>query len=370
MAQDPRVVFFGAAGYTGRLAVKAAAARGIPFALAGRDRTRLEALRADLPGEAEVIVADARNPASLDAVARAGAVVCSTAGPFSDLGAPVVEACLRHGTHYLDTTGEQGWVADCLDRYDQQARDRGVVLCPSMAYEVAVCDCAAAVAARGMSEVAEVLVVYAVHRFGTSRGTKLSVLRSVSDAGFQWEGAARRTELPAADVRRAILPEPVGPRALVSFPSPETVTVPHHLRVGRVRTYLAVPEQLGPLLAAAAPRLPSLLDGAVGHLLRRAVEQLGPGPSEHSRKRARSTCIAVARSRDGAARSVRVHLEDPYGLTGEILVIGASNLVDGGIAPGFRAPSEVARDPAAFLQILAQRGAGTEVLDADLLAAR
>jgi hypothetical protein len=62
---------------------------------------------------------------------------------------------------------------------------------------------------------------------------------------------------------------------------------------------------------------------------------------------------------------VVVRLEDPYGRTGEILVTGASHLVDGGIAPGFRAPSEVARDPGAFLQLLAARGAATEVLEAE-----
>jgi short subunit dehydrogenase-like uncharacterized protein len=365
MAGEAQVVFFGATGYTGRLAARAAADRGIPFAIAGRDRTRLEALRAELPGDPEVLVADARHPGSLDAIARPGGVVCSTAGPFTELGPPVVEACLRNGAHYLDTTGEQGWVAACLDRHDAQARERGVVLCPSMAYEVAVCDCAAAVAARGMGDVAEVTVVYAVHRFGTSRGTKLSALRSITDEGCQWQDHQRRPEPPGADVRRAVLPEPLGPRSLVSFPSPEVVTVPRHLRVARVRTYLAVPESLGPLMALVAPRLPLLLAGRGGALLRRAVEGIGPGPSETRRKRARSTCIAVARARDGAARTVVVRLEDPYGLTGEILVTGASHLVDGGIAPGFRAPSEVARDPGAFLRLLAARGAATEVLEAE-----
>lgn len=368
MAEAPRVVFFGATGYTGRLAVQAAAARGIPFVLAGRDRRRLEALRTELSLDAEVIVADVGDPGSLDAVARAGAVVCSTVGPFRDMGAPVVEACLRNGAHYLDTTGEQTWVADCLDRYGEQARERGVVLGPSMAYEVAVCDCAAAVAARGMGEVAEVTIVYAVHRFGTSRGTKLSVIGSITDPGLQWADGARRAEPPGADVQRAVLPKPLGARSLVSFPSPEVITVPQHMRVAQVRTYLAVPEPLGPVLALGAPKLPTLLGGAAGRMVRRAVERLGPGPSASSRRKARSTCIAVARGRNGSTRSVRVRLEDPYGLTGEILVTGAANVVDGGIAPGFRAPAEVARDPAAFLQIMAAQGADTEVLEADLLA--
>lgn len=369
MGDGRRVVFFGATGYTGRLAVHAAAERGMELALAGRDRTRLEALRDELPSRPEVIVADSRNPSSLHAVARGAAVVCSTAGPFTELGAPLVEACLDAGAHYLDSTGEQRWVAACFDRYGDEARERGVVLCPSMAYEVAVADCAAAVAARELGELEEVLIVYAVHRFGTSRGTKLSALRSIEDQGWQWEAGGRRLETPGSDVRRAVLPEPVGPRSLVSFPSPEVLTVPRHLHTERVRTFLAVPEKLGAVLALAAPRLPGLLSGRLGTWARKAVEHVPRGPAEARRKEARSLVVAVARAKDGRARSVAVHLEDPYGLTGEILVIGARNLVDGGIAPGFRAPSEVAKDPGAFLQLLARRGAETEMVEADLLAA-
>jgi short subunit dehydrogenase-like uncharacterized protein len=368
MAAAPRIVFFGATGYTGELAVRAAAARGIPFTMAGRDRSRLEALQAELPTATEVVVADARDASSLDAVARPGAIVCSTVGPFGELGAPLVEACVRNGAHYLDTTGEQAWVARCLDQYGAGAEARGVVVAPSMAYEVAVCDCAAAVAARGMAEARELIIVYAVHRFGTSRGTKLSVLRAIEEPGWQWEVGERRLEPPGAQVCRGVLPEPVGPRALVSFASPEVITVPRHVRTARVRTYLAVPEALGGLLARVAPRLPALLSGRIGDFARRAVEEGPRGPAELRRKRARSTCVVVARGSDGSARSVVVHLEDPYGLTGDILVQGASNLVDGGIAPGFRAPREVARDPAAFLQLLASRGAETQMLEADLLA--
>ncbi|MFW5926356.1 MAG: saccharopine dehydrogenase family protein [Myxococcota bacterium] len=367
MADDRRVVFFGAAGYTGRLATRAAADRGIPFAIAGRDRTRLEALRLELPGDPEVIVADARNPASLREVAGRASVVCSTVGPFTELGAPMVEACIDAGAHYLDTTGEQRWVAACLDRYDEQARGQGVVLCPSMAYEVAVADCAAAVAARGMDELEEVQIVYAVHKFGTSRGTKLTTLRAIEDQGWQWEHGERHLEAPGADVRRAHMPSPLGSRSLVSFSSPEVITVPRHVGADRVRTYLAVADQLGPALAIAAPKLPALLSTPVGSWLRRAVERLPRGPEESRRKEARSMVLAVARSKNGRARSVVVRLEDPYGLTGEIMVIGASHLVDGGIAPGFRAPCEVAKDPAAFLQLLAARGAQAETLESDVL---
>ncbi|MFW6049621.1 MAG: saccharopine dehydrogenase family protein [Myxococcota bacterium] len=370
MAGQPRVVFFGAAGYTGRLAARAAADRGMPFAIAGRDRARLEALRQELPGEPEVIVADARNPASLRDVARGASVVCSTAGPFTELGAPVVEACLEANAHYLDTTGEQRWVGACLDHYGDQAAERGVVLGPSMAYEVAVADCAAAVAARGMDQVEEVIIAYAVHRFDLSRGTKLSVLRAIQDPGWQWEAGARHPESPGSDVRHAVLPEPVGPRSLVLFSSPEAVTVPRHVRAERVRTYVAVHDKLGPMLALTAPRLPGLLSSPLGRWARSAVEHMPRGPEEQRRKSARSMVIAVARAKDGAARSVVVRLEDIYGLSAEILVIGASNLVDGGIEPGFRAPCEVAKDPAAFLQLLAARGARTEMVEADVLAGR
>ena len=52
-----------------------------------------------------LVAADLGSPESLDAMCRQATVVISAAGPFTLFGSPVVEACVRSGTHYCDISG-------------------------------------------------------------------------------------------------------------------------------------------------------------------------------------------------------------------------------------------------------------------------
>lgn len=112
------VVVFGAGGFTGRLVCEHLARdyganRGVRWAMAGRDRSKLEAVRAKLAdevGDAAVkavplIVADAFDGAALADMARQAAVVVNVAGPYAKYGDGVVKAALEGGAHYCDITG-------------------------------------------------------------------------------------------------------------------------------------------------------------------------------------------------------------------------------------------------------------------------
>ena len=41
----------------------------------------------------------------MDSLVRRAKVVIAVAGPFAAVGTPVVQACVRNGTHYVDITG-------------------------------------------------------------------------------------------------------------------------------------------------------------------------------------------------------------------------------------------------------------------------
>ena len=87
------------------------AAAQVRWAMAGRDRAKLEATRAALakkhPAAADVPVLDAdiSDPASLDKMLSTSKVVLTLAGPYARVGAPLVAAAVRCGTHYTDITG-------------------------------------------------------------------------------------------------------------------------------------------------------------------------------------------------------------------------------------------------------------------------
>src|SRR5439155_17956647 len=94
------VVLFGATGFTGGLTAEYLAEHApaeTRWALAGRNRQKLEALRGRLPGSVPLLEADANDPDSLRAVAESASVVITTVGPYIRYGEPLVAACAAAG---------------------------------------------------------------------------------------------------------------------------------------------------------------------------------------------------------------------------------------------------------------------------------
>src|SRR4029077_16676908 len=84
---------------------------------------------------------------ALDGALRGIDVVLHAAGPFSATARPMVDACLRTGTHYLDITAEIR-VIEALARRDAEARARGIMIMPGVGFDVVPSDCLAAHVAR------------------------------------------------------------------------------------------------------------------------------------------------------------------------------------------------------------------------------
>jgi short subunit dehydrogenase-like uncharacterized protein len=140
-ARTHDLALYGATGFVGRLLAAHLAEHapaGTRIALAGRDRARLEEVRAGLPvgGRSwDVVVADSTDAASLAALAASTRVLATTVGPYARHGLPVVEACARAGTHYADLTGEVLFVRRAIDRTDAVARDSGARIVHACGYD-------------------------------------------------------------------------------------------------------------------------------------------------------------------------------------------------------------------------------------------
>src|SRR3954451_6172257 len=129
-----RIVLFGATGYTGDLTARALVDRGAKPVLAGRDAARLDALAAELGG-LETKVADVSAPDTLRALVERGDVLIATVGPFTKLGRPAIEAAIAAGAHYLDSTGEGGFIREVFERYRPQAEQAGAGLLTAFGYD-------------------------------------------------------------------------------------------------------------------------------------------------------------------------------------------------------------------------------------------
>jgi len=137
MSTKKPVVVYGASGYTGRLVCEYLREYNVPFIAAGRDRERLQsAMDRNVPGieTADYEVAAVNHTVdALTELFTGAKVVCNTVGPFAKFGHEVVEACLKTGCHYVDTTGEQDWLITCDETYGERMAEKGLLLSPGVA---------------------------------------------------------------------------------------------------------------------------------------------------------------------------------------------------------------------------------------------
>jgi short subunit dehydrogenase-like uncharacterized protein len=125
------IVVLGATGFTGALTAEYLAAHGSGasrWALAGRDRGKLEALRDRLGVDVQLLGADISDLASLRRLAEASRVVVTTVGPYLRYGEPVVAACAEAGADYVDLTGEPEFVDRMYVRHHATAERTGARL--------------------------------------------------------------------------------------------------------------------------------------------------------------------------------------------------------------------------------------------------
>lgn len=132
-AREFDIIVYGATGFTGRLVAEYLTAhyagrKDAPkWAMAGRSAAKLAEVR-DLigaPTDTPLIVADASDPASLDAMAARAQVILTTVGPYQLYGSPLVATCVKAGTAYADLCGEPGWMREMIDEHQDAAKASG-----------------------------------------------------------------------------------------------------------------------------------------------------------------------------------------------------------------------------------------------------
>jgi short subunit dehydrogenase-like uncharacterized protein len=204
------VVLYGAGGFTGKQAVayfSRHAPPGLRWALAGRHRDKLEAARAESGAHAaEILIADSDDQATVDAVVSRTRLVLSTAGPFALYGTPVVDACVRFATHYVDITGETPWVHDLISRYHERAAAVGTRIIPCCGFDSVPSDLGAFLMARHMQRALGVpcVEVHGYFQFsgGLNGGTIASLMNLLTSNTRTRPGGPFMLDPPAAHGRR------------------------------------------------------------------------------------------------------------------------------------------------------------------------
>lgn len=134
-------LIYGANGYTGSLIARDAKTRGLTPVLAGRSSEKIAPLARELGFEQRIFPIGA--PEDVARHLQGFDVVLHCAGPFATTSGPMIEACLRAKSHYLDITGEIA-VFEHAQTKSGEANAAGIVVCPGVGFDVVPTDCVAA----------------------------------------------------------------------------------------------------------------------------------------------------------------------------------------------------------------------------------
>ncbi|KAL1965705.1 hypothetical protein VTN77DRAFT_5205 [Rasamsonia byssochlamydoides] len=140
------LILLGPTGYTGKLTAEHIVQHfptNLKWALAGRSATKVQAVAAELKNlnpdraEPDQIITERFNSEVMDSLVRRTRVIINCVGPFHLYSTPVVEACAKSGTHYVDVTGETPWIKQIIEKYHETAKSNGAVIIPSAGFESA-----------------------------------------------------------------------------------------------------------------------------------------------------------------------------------------------------------------------------------------
>ncbi|MBP2327645.1 short subunit dehydrogenase-like uncharacterized protein [Kibdelosporangium banguiense] len=307
MGSGRNVAVFGAYGHTGRFVVAELRERGYAPLLLGRDQAKLETM-AEL---GEVRQASVGDPASLDRALDGADIVINCAGPFASTAAPLIEAALRAGIPYVDVAAELEANHDTFTHFAERARDAGTVVVPAMAFYGGLGDLLVTTVMGDWTAADEVHVAYGLSSWHPTAGTVASGVVSGERRGgrrVRFTGGQLEYHTDALPTLEWSFPAPLGKQSVIDeFTMADVITVPSHLDVPEVRTYMAA--------KAAADLF--------------APDAAAPTAVDESGRSAQTFVVDVVVRSGGTERRVVATGQDIYAITAPLAVEAVDRILTG-----------------------------------------
>lgn len=334
MNRKLNIIVIGATGYTGKILCRYLHQQGAQsWGVAGRSAEKLKSLETLYSVPSYVI--DISDSASLDSVCKDAVCVISCAGPFSRVGMPVVEACVRSGTHYIDSTGEFPFVRVVAERFHEEAIRQNLLLVPCCGFDSVPSDIGNFLVHELASEQDPVVEVKAFVKL-TSAGMSLGTVSSIG---------ALKSSMKAEDLSMTSLVQPggvqpiavplrkgawydaeekkwSGPFMMASINS--RVAYRSNALRHSTASYVEATEgsftEVSTLTATSYAMFFSMLIPPVRNHLLKKLSEKGEGPGDHEKGDCRYTMTFVGKTRAG--KKLEVVMDDKremYDVTGIFL---------------------------------------------------
>jgi short subunit dehydrogenase-like uncharacterized protein len=178
-----QIIIFGASGFTGELCARYLSENysDVSFAIAGRNKEKLEQIKSKNNLSCPIIVADSFDRSSLNEMCKKAGVILTTAGPYHKYGSLLLGACVENGCHYVDITGESFWVKEQIEKHHAEAEAKNLRIINACGFDSIPSDIGVFFAVNSVK--GEVLSVQGFHSWkGEASGGTIETMFSSADA--------------------------------------------------------------------------------------------------------------------------------------------------------------------------------------------
>jgi len=170
-------MIYGANGYTGIILAKEAENKGLKPILAGRSKQMISSIAEDIGFE--YVIFDLNDDHKVQEELENFDLILNAAGPFKYTSEPIVKACLKTGTNYLDITGEIP-IFEQNFKFDEQAKAQEIAIISGVGFDVVPTDCMAKYVSDKVSNPTE-LEIGIVGIGNPSRGTLKTMVEYIPE---------------------------------------------------------------------------------------------------------------------------------------------------------------------------------------------
>ncbi len=302
-------MIYGANGYSGELIAGYAKKQGFTPVLAGRNNQSISKLATEL--ELEYKTFDLNDVNNVAENLKSMDVVIHCAGPFSSTAEPMIKACLKSKTHYLDITGEVA-VFEMVKSYDKQAKEAGIVLCPGVGFDVIPTDCLASQLKELMPDATHLALGFD-SRSGFSPGTAKTSVEGLSQGGrIRKDGEIIQVPL-AFKTRKIDFGD--GEKLAMTIPWGDVSTAHFTTDIPNIEVYIPASPNLVKKLKRMNYIRPLLGLGFVQNFLKKRIEKSVRGPSEKARAKLNTYLWGEVKNAKGEVKTLRLECSNGYTLT-------------------------------------------------------
>jgi len=332
---SPALLLYGATGFVGEAIAREAVQAGLPIIVGGRGAIKLKALAEELGVEHRACTLE--DPPALDRALDGIAVVLHCAGPFVHTFKPMIESCLRTGTHYLDITGEIP-VYEGIAARDADAKARGVMLLPAVGFDVVPTDCLALHLKQRLPSATRLTLAFQTRGpGGLPPGTQRTMIEMLPYGNrVRRDG---RLVIPERGVKTRMIDFGSGPILATRLTWGDVFTAYWSTGIPNIEDYVVIPEATRRQLAKMDYVRPLFRLPFMRSLLKRGVK---PGPGADRRAKTTTHVWGEVTDDQGGRASARLHgPEAGVVWTTQTALAAVRKVLSGSFSPGFQTPGRV-----------------------------